>query len=113
MEKINLPNATAVIVLGIVSILTCCCYGIVGLVFGAVALFLAQKDLKLYMANPELYKNYPNLKIGRILAIIGVVMSAITMVFFIYMIAVVGEEGMKDMMENLELKMEQQRLENN
>ena len=54
MEKRNLPNATAVLVLGIVSILSCCCYGIVGIIFGAVALFLAQKDLKLYNAEPEL-----------------------------------------------------------
>ena len=112
MEKRNLPNATAVIVLGILSILTCCCYGIIGLIFGVIALFLAQKDLKLYNENPELYLNYSNLKIGRILSIIGIVMSTITMIFFIYMIAVVGEDGMREMMENLQLKAEQQQMNN-
>ncbi len=112
MEKRNLPNATAVLVLGILSILSCCCYGIIGLVFGAVALFLAQKDLKLYKENPELYLNFSNLNIGRILAIIGVVLSAVTLFFFIYMYGVVGEEGMQEMIENLQLKAEQQQQNN-
>ena len=39
MEKQKLPNATAVLVLGIASILTCCCYGIIGLILGIVAFF--------------------------------------------------------------------------
>ena len=112
MEKINLPNATAVLVLGILSILTCCCYGIVGLIFGIVALFLAQKDLKLYTANPELYKNYSNLNIGRILSIIGIVLSTLTLFFYIYMYGVVGEEGMREIIENLQLKADQQQLDN-
>lgn len=112
MEKRNLPNATAVLVLGIVSILTCCCYGIVGLIFGGVALFLAQKDLKLYNAEPELYQNYSNLKIGRILAIIGIILSVIYLIITIYMYAVIGEAGMMEMMENLQLKMEQQQMDN-
>ena len=112
MEKRNLPNATAVLVLGIVSILSCCCYGIVGIIFGAVALFLAQKDLKLYNAEPELYQNYNNLKIGRTLAIIGISLSAVYLVITIYMYAVVGEAGMMEMMENLQLKMEQQQMNN-
>ena len=112
MEKRNLPNATAVLVLGIVSILSCCCYGIVGLIFGAVALFLAQKDLKLYNAEPELYLNYSNLKIGRTLAIIGISLSAVYLVITIYMYVVIGEAGMMEMMENLQLKMEQQQMDN-
>ena len=112
MEKRNLPNATAVLVLGIVSILSCCCYGIVGIIFGGVALFLAQKDLKLYNAEPELYQNYNNLKIGRTLAIIGISLSAVYLVITIYMYVVVGEAGMMEMMENLQLKMEQQQMNN-
>ena len=106
MEKRNLPNATAVLVLGILSILTCCCYGIIGLILGIIALVLANKDMKLYRENPELYSNYQNLNIGKILAIIGVVLSAIYFMVNIYLYAVVGEEGMKDMMENLKEKIE-------
>ena len=71
MEKQKLPNATAVLILGICSILTCCCWGIIGLILGIVAIILAQKDLKLYNENPELYGGYSNLNTGKILAIIG------------------------------------------
>ena len=106
MEKRTLPNATAVLVLGILSILTCCCYGIIGLTLGIIALVLANKDMKLYRESPELYSNYQNLNIGKILAIIGVVLSAIYFMVNIYLYVVVGEEGMKDMMENLKEKIE-------
>ena len=67
MEKRNLPNGTAVLVLGILSILTCCCYGFIGLTLGIVALVLAKKDLKLYQESPELYLNYQNLNIDNYL----------------------------------------------
>jgi len=92
MEKQNLPNATAVIILSIISIITCCCFGIIGVVFGVIALFLANKDMKLYRANPELYANYNNLNTGRILAIIGTVLSVLTFLYFAYVIAVMTPE---------------------
>ena len=34
----QLPNATAVLVLGIISIVGCFCYGIIGLILGIIAL---------------------------------------------------------------------------
>ena len=107
MERRTLPNATAVLVLGILSIITCCCYGI-GLVLGIIAIVLAQKDLKLYRESPELYTNYSNLNIGKVLAIIGVSLTAIYLIITVYFYVTVGEAGMQEMMENLKLKMEQQ-----
>ena len=44
--KQPLPNATAVLVLGIISIVGCFCYGIVGLICGIIALILASKAKK-------------------------------------------------------------------
>lgn len=82
MEQQKLPNATAVLVLGILSIPTCCCYGI-GLVLGIIAIVLYNKDKKLYMENPELYSNFNLSNTGRILGIIGVVLSAIMIVLMI------------------------------
>lgn len=110
MEKQKLPNATAVLILGILSILTCCCYGIVGLILGIVALVLAKKDLIIYTENPELYEGYSNINTGRILAIIGIILSSIYLIFTIYLYAVVGEEGLKDFQENLmeKIKYEQE-----
>ena len=108
MEKRSLPNVTAVLVLGILSIITCCCYGILGLILGIVALVLANKDMKLYLENPELYSNYKNLNIGRILAIIGISLSAVYLIVTVYFYVTVGEAGMQEMLQNLQLKMEQQ-----
>ncbi|RYZ83982.1 MAG: DUF4190 domain-containing protein [Proteobacteria bacterium] len=101
MEKTKLPNATAVLVLGILSIIGCCCYGVLGLVLGIVALVIAKKDMVAYRLNPELYSNYSALNTGRILAIIGVAMSAITVVVYIIMIATYGMAGLQEMNEQM------------
>lgn len=81
-----LPNATAVLVLGIISIVGCACYGVPGLICGIISLVLAKKDNITYKANPELYSlnSYSNLKAGRVCAIIGTSISA---VFFLFMLA--------------------------
>lgn len=75
----ELPNATAVLVLGIVSIVGCFCYVLPGLICGIIALVLAKKDLKLYDSNPGVYtqSSYNNLKAGRVCAIIGLIFSGI------------------------------------
>jgi hypothetical protein len=107
MEKQKLPNSTAILVLGILSILTCCCWGIIGLSLGIVALILAKKDLVLYYEKPEQYEGIANINTGRILAIIGIVLSSIYLLANIYMYAVWGEEGIKDFQENLIEKIKQ------
>ena len=104
MEKQKLPNATLVLILGILSILTCCCYGI-GLILGIVALVQAQKDIALYAQNPELYSNYSNLNTGKILSIIGISLSAIYLLVVIWMFYSFGY----DTMQNPELIQERMR----
>lgn len=108
MQKQKLPNSTAVLILGILSVITCCCYGVVGLVLGIVALKLAKKDLEIYYQNPEQYEGYANINTGKVLAIIGIVLSSIYLIANIYMYAVWGEEGIKDFQENLMEKLKQQ-----
>jgi uncharacterized membrane protein len=83
MEKQKLPNATAVLILGIVSLITCCCWG-AGIVLAIVALVLAKKDMAMYRQEPELYGNYSTLNTGRILAIIGIVLGVIALIAIIY-----------------------------
>lgn len=91
-NPIPLPNATAVLVLGIISILGCCCYGIVGLICGIVALVLAKGSLKMYYENPSMYtkSSYSNLNAGKICAIIGLALSACMIIYYIYIIATFG-----------------------
>jgi uncharacterized membrane protein YuzA (DUF378 family) len=107
MQKRKLPNATAVLILGIFSILTCCCYGVVGLALGIVALVLAKKDIALYKADPELYSDYSNLNTGRILAIIGIVLSAIYLLITLFSFVFYGSEAMQQMQNDMIKKIEQ------
>lgn len=85
--KRQLPNATTVMVLGILSIVTCFCYGIIGIVLGIIALVLAKKDMQLYQADPEGYDNYSNLNTGRICAIIGISVGSLVLVLGILYVA--------------------------
>ena len=111
MERQKLPNATAVLILGILSILTCCCWGIIGLILGIVALILAKKDTALYNTNPELYEGYSNINIGRVLAIIGIVLSSIYLIFTLYLKINYTDEEIKGIQENLMEKLKHQQEE--
>lgn len=75
-----LQNATAVLVLGILSIVMC----FIGLILSIIALVLANKDLRLYNASPEVYTvgSYNNLKAGRICAIIGLILNILVIVLY-------------------------------
>jgi hypothetical protein len=97
MEKQTLPNSTLILVFGILSILTCCCYGIIGLILGIIAIVLADKATKIYAENPENYTGFSNVKTGKILAIIGVVLSAIYVITVIYFYATIGSAGLEEM----------------
>ena len=112
MEKRNLPNGTAVLVLGIMSIVTCCCYGFVGLILGIIAVVLANKDLKIYQESPELYLNYKNLSIGKVLGIIGIVLSSLFLIVVIYAEIFVGEAGLKKFQDNIMEKAKYQQEQN-
>ena len=87
----NLPNATAALVLGIISIVGAFCYGIVGLVCGIIGLVLANKDRKLYQSAPELYSpsSFSTSNAGRVCSIIGIVIGSIFfLIILIYLIFV-------------------------
>lgn len=105
MEQQKLPNSTLILVFGIISIVSCCCYGIVGLIFSIIALVLASKAKALYIQNPELYTGYSNVTTGKVLAIIGIVLNLVTLAYVIFMFVYFGYEDMQDpelMKERLE-----------
>lgn len=93
----NLPNATATLVLGIISIVATLCYGI-GIVCGIIGLVLASKDKKLYQSAPELYStsSYSTSNAGRICSIIGTVLSAIYILVIVGIIIFFGMASYKD-----------------
>lgn len=81
MGNKKLPNSSAVLVLGILSICFCAAWGLPGLAMGIVALVLYKKDKAIYITDPEAYEqSYKNATAGKICAIIGVTLSALTFV---------------------------------
>ena len=89
--KINIPNSAGVLTLGILSILSlCCCGPFLGPILAIIALILAGKAKKAYTENPNLYKHSSlgNLNAGRICAIIGLVLGAILLIYFIIMYSI-------------------------
>ncbi|NMH27283.1 CCC motif membrane protein [Flavobacterium silvaticum] len=82
MEKQKLPNATATLVLGILSILGSCCCGS-GIILGIIGLVLGQKDRATYMADPEVYGNFSTSNTGKILSIVGIILSAAAIIYCI------------------------------
>ena len=95
---VPIPNSTGVLILGIISIVGCSCYGIVGLVCGIIALVLAKKGVSLYNANPQAYTpgSLSNLKGGRICAIIGLSLSALYVIVVIIAVATIGLAALSD-----------------
>lgn len=86
------PNSVAVLILGILSIVFCWCYGLLSAVMGIVALVLANTGEKEYKLNPHLYSlsSYKNLKAGRICAIIGLSLSALYILLIIIYLIIFG-----------------------
>ncbi len=100
-ERQQLPNSTLILVFGILSIVGCCCYGIVGLIFGVVAMIMAKKATDIYNANPEIYIGYQNVKTGRILAIIGIILSSLVLISQIVFLIMFGFEGIEEMQREM------------
>jgi hypothetical protein len=85
---IPLPNATASLVLGILSIVSICCY--VGLILGIIGLVLGNKAVELYQSSPGVYSKvaYQNAHAGKVCSIIGLSLSAIYVALQILFLAV-------------------------
>lgn len=86
---LQLPNATAVLVLGIISLVMC---GPIGLICGIISLTMANKAKAEYQADPARYtsSSYSNMNAGRTCALIGVILSSIGLVFLIIYFAFIA-----------------------
>jgi hypothetical protein len=85
----QLPNSTAVLVLGILSLIFFCPWvSLIGVVLGIIALVLSARDQSLYSQNPSKYAltSYNNMKAGRICAIIGLAIATLTTIITILFI---------------------------
>ena len=91
-KKETLPNAIAILVLGILSIQLSFAYGIPGLICGIIALSKWKSRKQLYLEDPDHYAHwsYKVAKIGNTCAIIGVSLSALIMLIMVMVIVAVN-----------------------
>ena len=99
MEQQQLPNATLILVMGILSILGCCCYGLPGIIMGIVAIVLGTKATKLYKLAPENYTGFGNVQAGKIMGIIGIVLSIFYIGYLAWIVSYFGWETLQDQEE--------------
>ena len=80
--KKDLPNATVVLVLGILSLIFCWCYGFFGLILGIIAVVLAGGQRKLYLQSPDEYteSSFKNVNAGRVCGIISICIAGVVVV---------------------------------
>lgn len=77
--KQDLPNATTILVLGILSLVF---VGPIGLILGIITVVKANGQRKNYLASPDVYteSSYKNVNAGRICGIISICFLAIPLV---------------------------------
>ena len=91
-QKSQLPNSTTILVLGICSIATCWCTGLIGLGLGITALVMSKKARLMHEAYPESFteNSLNNMKAGKICGIIGVCLSSLTLAYFAIYLLIFG-----------------------
>lgn len=83
--KRDLPNSTAILVLGILSLIFCWCYGFIGLILGVIAVVMANTQRRIYWESPSDYteSSFRNVSAGRTCGIVGICIAAFILVFWI------------------------------
>lgn len=89
--KTPLPNAVAVLILGICSIVFSCFF--IGLVCGIIGLVMSSKPRKLYKANPSAYDGWGQLNAGYIMSIIGICLGGLYTIYWIIWVVILGTAG--------------------
>ncbi|WP_350287451.1 CCC motif membrane protein [uncultured Croceitalea sp.] len=90
MNQQQLPGASTVLTMGIISVvgsLICC--GPFAAIFSIIGLVKAKTAEGIYQSNPEGYSDYSNVKTGRILSYIGLAISIIMLIFWILYFGVI------------------------
>ncbi len=99
MQKLN---TTVVYILSIVGFLCCCAYGL-GFVASIIAFILANKELKKYAENPELYSNGKAMKTAKTVALVALIVSGLVTAWTAYnYFAYSDEERMEQTLEMME-----------
>lgn len=85
MEKQKLPNEQAVMILGLLSFIGCCCTsGALGVILSGIGVYLAGKDEKLLLENPDSF-NAGNSNTWKIVNYVSLGLSVCVLMYAIYM----------------------------
>jgi hypothetical protein len=87
-NKKTLPNSTATLILGICSLVFGCLF--VGFILGIIGLAISGKSKSLYAQNPNDYTGHGALSAGRIMSIIGVILGAIGILYWLIVVVIIG-----------------------
>lgn len=87
-SKRNLPEASTVLVLGILSLIFTFSCGIIGLILGIIAVAMASSQRKMYINTPGEYteSSYNNVNSGRVCGIISICIATIVTVFTVLIV---------------------------
>ena len=101
MERQELPNGKTALVLGILSLVTCICYGVIGLPLGIIAFVLGNKAIKVFNENPENYDSVGNASAGKIMGIIGIILNTVFILTIVWILYKIGWDALQnpDLME--------------
>ena len=91
IQQQTAPNAVAALVLGICSLLFGCFF--VGFICGIIGVILANKGLAVYRANPTQYSGSGMLSAGKVMSIIGIIVGALYIIYYIVVVAILGAAG--------------------
>ena len=94
--KEKLPHSTTSLVLGIFSIITCWYYGLPGVILGIVGFILGKKSVSIHNEDPELYEGIGNAKAGKVISIIGLLLSLLVLISMVWAILYFGWETLQD-----------------
>ncbi len=109
MNKEKLPGTTTSLIMGIIAIvsaLSCCCSP-VGLLMSIIGLVSANKTERTYQQNPDAYYGIENVRTGKVLSIIGLVLSILSIIplilYFGVIIAAIGSGGgFEEILQNID-----------
>jgi uncharacterized membrane protein len=102
MDKEKLPDSQTALILGILSIvMSCCCWGIIGVFIGFIGLSKANKAIALHDQYPDQYDGINNANTGRITSIIGIVVGILLMMWLIYLLTSGDYELMMEQYQDL------------
>ncbi|GGH03523.1 hypothetical protein GCM10011416_23080 [Polaribacter pacificus] len=95
MEKQPLQYSTLIYILAVLGLPLCCCAGF-GILPSGIAYFIARSELKKFYTNPEIYSNQDNIYTGKIIALVVMIINALYLAYFFYMLYSIGWEALQD-----------------